>query len=436
MAGRSDPCDSAGRINFIIFLILMAAQSIFYVEMKGVDHEQRDEKDGKGVGRGARLEHRGGSQVDAGRLTDRKPPGVPGDGKGGGKMIYVKKKNFLRVLAQASKLKTGIRLTCYNGSSLRVSAMDRDVFLTAYLPAESDGAFDVVLDRKPLVSAVKNSSGEGIRIKVDGSVARVGVVQMPYGAGSDFPLKPCFPDTLDDVIHMAEELAVAVKRTVIAKDGGGILFEAGGRMVSTDGRRLSVYQLKERGQNWKAVFPRRAFEIAAGVLEKGQHVRVELYDNLGRISCGGVAVIARLISENEFPPYEKVMKLCGGLSVFLPRSKFTKAVKQVAGLYRGKETPSMVLSFLEGEEMLISDMFKGVGACDVKIHASFNPALVGMVVTLNPFYVLDWLKVLDKKSTADLVMEVHAEKDECTKQVTFRDGADERFTYVLAPITK
>lgn len=343
-------------------------------------------------------------------------------------------------------------------TGLRLVATDLKVYLSLALDRlDFDGVVECLVDAKHLQQAVKSAPGKAIKLELTGKILKIaGVIELDASWDlEEYPLGPTF-DGVEPVVLDGAELATAFKRTqfAVAKDMscyayGGLLFEASGQLVATDGRRLAISKLPASSATWEAVLVRKGVELVARVFKKDSEVEVSKANTSPVIrftGSNGSQVHVRQL-EGGFPKYRHAIPENISKKVLINREAFQPAVEQAAALLKDK-VKSMDLVFDADGQLTVETQAEGVGTMKIKVEALGGPK--GFTIRLNPDFVMDWLKSLEKlgpissihnmgKVHGTVVLGLQSEKvkeKRCTKAVTFQDDDGQEQTYVLMPIVE
>ena len=216
-----------------------------------------------------------------------------------------------------------------------------------------------------------------------------------------------------------EETRYAINGVLLEHTGGTL------RLVSTDGRRLALIheETGDPANECRAVVPLQIFQTLARAI--GDDEDSELTIQVGTNQIGfredSVTLVSRLL-DNRFPDYEAVIPKASETTVEIDRAMLERNLRKVAILSRGEVR--MVRFDFSGSGLQLSAESSGVGRGEITMDADVKGA--GGVISFNPDYLLDALKVADREVVRiDMV-------DETTPA---RITMGEAYTYVLMPIS-
>jgi len=347
-------------------------------------------------------------------------------------------------------------------TGLYLTATDLEIYIRQKLGRlDFDGVIECLVDGKQFAQAVKSAPGKEIDLELNGKVLKIaGAIELDASWDLDeYPLEPN-GEWLDPIWIDGEEFATQVKRTLFAaaKDMScyaynGLLFEAKGKLIATDGRRLAISKCPISSAAWEAVLVKKGLDLAARAYKKDHEVGVTRANtSVGRPVIRfegkeGVTLYVRQL-EGDFPKYRDAVPEKISKRVLIHRETFQPAIEQAVALNKEREVHELDLIFDEDGKLRLQTTVDGVGSMDVEVEALGGPK--DFRICLNPDFVLDWLKSLEKVgalSSVHTMGRVHgtvelglqAEKagqKRGTKAMTFQDADDLDQTYILMPITE
>jgi DNA polymerase-3 subunit beta len=268
------------------------------------------------------------------------------------------------------------------------------------------------------------------------------------GGQSEFRLSTEDPAEFPDVEPFTGEnyhsvsgrsLRRLIQRTLFATDVestryalGGILLDLKAdriTLAATDSRRLAVdwttcsaegSQREEQGQ---PVLPSKAMSLIERSIRDEEDVRIHVRNNDALVQIGSTTVYTRLV-EGRFPKYEDVIPREYRVTIELLVAPFFAAVRQ-SMIITDDESRGVDFTFAGGT-LRLSSQASNVGSSQIELPVSYDgPELV---ITFDPRFVADFLKVLDPTSQISLNL-----VDDNSAAV-FK--ADENYTYVVMPLAR
>ena len=332
-----------------------------------------------------------------------------------------------------------------SGDMAQLTATDLDVALRTEvggLAVESPGTMVLPVGR--FGSILRESSDEKLSIETDGTNTVV------RGRSSEFQLPAENPDDYPTVTSFNEEryhevpavfFRQLVRRTIFATDNESSRYALGGVMVSfvgdeidgvgTDGRRLAWQHgpAKSVGghdnEGMTTIIPTRAMTILDRALaESDDEVQLSVRENDVLVRSRRMMLYARLV-EGRFPKWRDVLPNTEGATSFeLAVGPFHSAVRQAA-IVTSDERRGVDFTFGEGKLALAA-----FGAEDGQSHVEMPLAYEGpgIVVTLDPRYLSDFLRVLDPAQTITMTVR----NAETAAVLRTGDG----YTYIVMPLAR
>ena len=307
---------------------------------------------------------------------------------------------------------------------------------------ESPGS--VVLPIARFLSILRENSDEKLEIQSDGQKILV------RGQRSEFQLPSENPDDFPQVTGFQEEkyhemparfFRELIRRTVFATDNessryalGGVLLELTGDEVvgvATDGRRLARQQGPakavgghESGER-QTIVPSRAMQLLERALaDNDEDIQLAARDNDVLVKSGRTVLYTRLV-EGRFPKWRDVFPRRDKIvRVELAVGPFHAAVRQAA-IVTSQERRGVDFTFAGGKLVLAAHGAE-YGESHVEMPITYEGGEI--IITLDPRYLSDFLRVLDPETTVTL--ELHSA--DTAAVISTEDG----YAYVIMPLAR
>lgn len=306
-----------------------------------------------------------------------------------------------------------------------VAATDLNITVTTEIPCEVLGEGGLTVGAKHLHDIVKSLPGDRLRLKrADNNYAEIAAGKVAYKvvglADRDFPRLPNHREVTYNKVDPAV-LRDLISKTFfsISTDEAryhlnGVLFEcdgsadaAFGRMVSTDGHRLSKCERPLPGM--PRLLPgvliprkglmelRRALESASGPVEVGF--------NQGHVflRSGNTALSVKL-NDAQFPPYEQVVPRDHERVVIINRGALLEGLKRIM-LVASDKTYGVKLGLSKGALRIESDN-PDLGHAQEEMDVEYDGKALS--IGFNARYMVDLLNEID---TNDIRLELNGELD-------------------------
>ena len=325
------------------------------------------------------------------------------------------------------------------GDHLLIRGTDLDVEVRVRIPAEvSEGgraivredSFKGILDRAEYETISIESDEEELRIETGRSRFSLRV------QGKEFPEPMEFEKTSFCVVDGEKirsaiaktEFSVSTERTRYALNG--ILVNAAGgtfRMVSTDGRRLSMVQTEvaeSEGESSGLIVPLKALRICK-VLARTQpgEIRVEFSDSHVAFDSADVRVVSRTV-DGQFPDYDAVIPRNCSKTVVADRDLLEQSVVE-GSLLGDREARAIVVDLKPGSMTLSSRSMEGEQALRTMDVDYDGP---DFRISFNPNYLLDPVRAMN----TERVRLCFKEKDSAALLLSEDEPQDR---YVVMPLT-
>lgn len=303
----------------------------------------------------------------------------------------------------------------------------------------------VVLNVTKFGSILRESTDETIHIEADGQGAVI------RGERSQFRLSAENPADFPQVTGFEEKgfyeiparlLRELIHRTEFATDNESSRYALGGvklefaenqiTAIGTDGRRLAkmtgpiVSSGSPADQSQVTIVPTRAMQlIYRAIAPSDAEVQVALKGNEILVHTPKATISSRLL-EGRFPDWKKVFPETGqgGVQLELAVNATSAAVKQAA-IVTSDESRGVDFTFGDGM-LVLSGRAAEVGQSRVELPISYDGEELG--ITLDPKFVIDFLKVLD----ADKTFKFEAQSGESAAVCSTDDG----YGYVIMPLAR
>ena len=326
-----------------------------------------------------------------------------------------------------------------------LSATDLEVgvrYFVEGVDVQSPGG--VVLSVSRFGSILRESTDETLHLEADGQSATI------RGERSQFRLSTENPAEFPQVAVFAEEhyheiparlFRELIRRTVFATDNESSRYALGGvklefeetqvTAIGTDGRRLAkmtgpiVTKGNAIDPSQTTIIPTRAMQlIERAVAPSDAEIQVALKGNEFLVHTPKASISARLL-EGRFPDWKKVFPEAGsGVSLELAVGATHAAVRQAA-IVTSEESRGVTFTFGDGM-LVLSGKAAEVGQARVELPISYDGE--ELTVTLDPRFVIDFLKVLDAEKTFTLEVKDSESAAVCS--------TDDGYGYVIMPLAK
>jgi DNA polymerase-3 subunit beta len=324
----------------------------------------------------------------------------------------------------ATDLEVGIR---YEVTGIEVEAPG-----AAVLPV---GRFGSILRESSDATFRIESSGEGTTIRGERSQFK-----LPSENPLDFPPISEFGETSYYELsgRLFREL---IRRTIFATDNESSRYALGGvklewqnnllTAVGTDGRRLAKMEGPAQAVGQPAPFgdvtvvPTRAMQLLERALaEDGSEVQLAVQQNDILVRNPRAVIYSRLL-EGRYPRWRDVFpQRASSLKLELAVGPLYSAVRQAA-IVTSEESRGIDFTFGEGS-LVLSGQTAEVGQSRVELPIAYDGASIG--ITLDPRFVVDFLKVLEPEKTFTLDLQ----DSDAAAVFTTDDG----YGYVVMPLAR
>ena len=310
------------------------------------------------------------------------------------------------------------------------------------LEVEAPGA--AVLPVGRFGSILRESSDATFRIEADAEGTMV------RGERSQFKLPSENPHDFPPIAEFAESsyyeisarlLRELIRRTIFATDNESSRYALGGvklewqnnvlTAVGTDGRRLAKMEGPAQAVGQPAPFgdvivvPTRAMQLLERALaEDGSEVQLAVRQNDILVRTPRSMIYSRLL-EGRYPRWRDVFpQRPNSVKIDLTVGPVYSAVRQAA-IVTSEESRGVDFTFGEGS-LVLAGQTAEVGQSRVELPIAYDGA--SLTITLDPRFVIDFLKVLDAEKTFTIDLQ-----DSDAAAVCSTDGG---YGYVIMPLAR
>lgn len=336
-----------------------------------------------------------------------------------------------------------VKLQLADGQATLIGT-DQEVGVRYQIPeVQTDSAGEVLFPVQRISAILREVQDDVIGIEVSENALWIRAGQSEFRLSSEdpaeFPDVPAFSDESAYVVP-EKDLKEGIQRTLFAADVestryalGGVLLDLAAdslTLAATDSRRLAVYRTPCSREGDVAeppaqpVIPSKAMSLIERSLgDDDTGVRIAVRTNDAVVKAGLVTIYSRLV-QGRFPRYQDVIPQESGNRIELVAGPFHSAVRQ-AMIVTNEESRGVDFSF-EAGSLTLNSKAADVGTSTVQLPIAYDGA--PMIVTFDPKFVSDFLKVLDPASqiTLNLI--------DANSAAVFR--ADEKYTYVVMPLQR
>jgi DNA polymerase-3 subunit beta len=330
-----------------------------------------------------------------------------------------------------------------SGATLMATDLEVGIrYDVAGIEVDAPGAVLFPVDR--FGSILRESTDATFRIESDSAGTTVrgerSQFKLPVEDPAEFPVIAQFGESACYEIsgRLFREL---IRRTVFATDNessryalGGVKLEWQNNMltaIGTDGRRLAKMEGPAQAVGNPApigdvtVVPTRAMNLLERALaEDGSEVQVAVRQNDVLVKSPRVTIYSRLL-EGRFPRWRDVFpRREKSLKLDLAVGPLYSAVRQAA-IVTSEESRGVDFTFGEGT-LVLAGQTAEVGQSRIELPIAYDgPALS---ITLDPRFVVDFLKVLEPEKTFTLDLQDGDAAAVCT--------TDDGYGYVIMPLAR
>lgn len=320
-------------------------------------------------------------------------------------------------------------------------ATDQEVGMRYELPeVEADSEGEVLLPLQRLSAILREVPEDVVSLDVDEEALRLRCghsdFRLSVSDPAEFPDVPAFADGACHTVP-SKPLQQAIERTLFATDPqstqyalGGVLLDFGAEglsLAATDGRRLAVCRVPSTAGGTgdaaaQPVVPAKAMSIIERSLSpESEEVRIAVHAHDVMVQAGRATISARLV-QGRFPPYRDVVPRESKVQIELVAGPLHSAVRQ-AMIVMNEESHGVDFRFQDGT-LTLESQGTDVGTSRIDVPIAYDGE--GLVVTFNPRFLAEFLRVLEPAASVSLQL------IDANSAAVFRVG--EQYTYVVMPL--
>ena len=308
---------------------------------------------------------------------------------------------------------------------------------------QSDSRGEALLPTARVLAVLRELSDDVVKLEItsDATWIRCGYSEFRLSAEdpADFPPVPTFEDA-DYFVIPAAALRTMIRRTIFATDSESTRYALGGiqleltpekiTLAATDSRRLAVITAAASTVGQPAisaaapVIPSKAMGLIEKSLGDGTgEAHIALHQNDIVVRCQGTTIFSQLV-QGRFPDYRKVVPETSNSTIDLVVAPFYTAIRQ-AMIVTNEESRGVEFSFGNGT-LKLNSKASDIGQSTIEMPIAYNGP--EMLITFDPRYVADFLKVLDSSTQFHLHLISH--DDRATLET------DDNYKYVVMPLAR
>ncbi len=293
-------------------------------------------------------------------------------------------------------------------------------------------------------SILRESSDEMLNLQADGQGVAV------QGQRSEFQLSVEDPNEFPVVGQFTEEkyqevparlFREIIRRTIFATDNESSRYALGGvklefikdklTAVGTDGRRLAKMEGPcmsvggDPAEDASIIVPSRAMQLMERALDDSDaEIQIAAHSNDLLVKSQRATIYTRLL-EGRFPRWRDVFPQRDGVSkIEMPVGPLHSTVRQAA-IVTSEESRGIDFTFAGGN-LVLSGKAAEVGQARVELPISYDGPEIS--ITLDPRFMIDFLKVLDAEKTFTLEIKDSESAAVCV--------TDDGYGYVIMPLAR
>ncbi|MBX3440066.1 MAG: DNA polymerase III subunit beta [Planctomycetaceae bacterium] len=330
------------------------------------------------------------------------------------------------------------------GQQATLIGTDQEIGIRFHLPEiESDSSGETLIPMQRMTAILREIQDDVVSLTAEEGTLWIRTSQSEFRLSTEDPAE--FPDVeafSGEDYHTVpgRVLKQLIQRTIFAADTESTRYALGGvrleltpeliTLAATDSRRLAVVKAgcsahgsvtEEQGE---PVVPAKAMTLIERSLgDDERDVAITVRNNDVLVRSGLSTIYSRLV-EGRFPRYRDVIPAESRIDIDMVVGPFHSAVRQ-AMIVTDEESRGVDFAFGSGT-LRLSSQAADVGTSKIEMPIGYDGEEI--VVTFDPRFIADFLKVLDPASQVTLRL------IDANSAAVFR--ADEDYTYVVMPLSR
>ena len=281
---------------------------------------------------------------------------------------------------------------------LTLKATDREIGLKIQTEAEILEKGKATINARKLNNIIKTLKNKEIEIKKEEDIIIItqdtSIYKLSTFNANEFPEFPN-PEDLNELEIENEEFIDAMKKIFPVIDNNNPKYELNGalfdikektRFVSTDTRRLALYNSNGKGKETKIIVPKRSISEIKRIFNNEMKI---FYDDVYlMLEDKNVLFFTKLIN-GKFPEYERIIPQSFKYEIKMPKNEFLSHLKQV------NIVSNEVKITIKSNEILFESL--GDETMEAKTSFKIKTDIKEFTFAVNSRYIIDFLNVINSE---------------------------------------
>jgi len=281
---------------------------------------------------------------------------------------------------------------------LTLKATDKEIGIKIKTEAEIINKGKITINAKKLSDIIKALKNKEIEIKKEKDTIIItqdtSIYKLATFNADEFPEFPN-PNDLNKLEIKNEEFIEIIKKIFPVIDTNNPKYELNGALfdikeksnfVSTDTRRLAVYNSKAKGKETKIIVPKRSISEIKRIFNNEMKI---FYDDVYLILKDENTMFFTKLINGKYPNYEKIIPQHFKYTLKLPKNEFLSHIRQINII-------SNEIKIKIKKDKIIFESF-GDETMEAKTSFNINTGIEEFTFAVNSRYIIDFLNTINKE---------------------------------------
>ncbi len=283
--------------------------------------------------------------------------------------------------------------------NLILKATDKEIGIKIKTQAEIIEKGKATINAKKLNDIIKTLQNKEIEIKKENDLIIIkqdtSIYKLSTFNADEFPKFPN-PENLNILEIKNEEFIDAIKKIFPVIDNNNPKYELNGALfdikektnfVSTDTRRLAIYQSNGKGKENKIIVPKKSISEIKRIYTEDMKI---YYDDIYLILKNENVLFFTKLINGKYPAYEKIIPQNFKYSITVQKNEFLSHLRQISIV-------SNEVKITIQKEKIIFESF-GDETTQAKTSFNINCEIEEFIFAVNSRYLIDFLNVIDSEN--------------------------------------
>ena len=283
--------------------------------------------------------------------------------------------------------------------NLTLKATDREIGIKIQTEAEILKKGKATINARKLNNIIKTLKNKEVEIKKEEDTIIItqdtSIYKLSTFNADEFPEFPN-PEDLNELKIENEEFIDAMKKIFPVIDNNNPKYELNGALfdikektnfVSTDTRRLALYESDGKGKEFKIIVPKRSISEIKRIFNDEMKI---FYDEVYLILKDEKTLFFTKLINGKFPEYERIIPKSFKYEVEIPKNEFLSHLKQI------NIVSNEVKITIKNNEIVFESL--GDETMEAKTSFKIETNIEEFTFAVNSKYIIDFLNVINSEN--------------------------------------